>query len=50
MAERIPQMTDDERAVLPDVAPGAGALRCPEFIRTERGWERCHRDEQAVDS
>ncbi|MGH3250173.1 MAG: hypothetical protein ACRDOI_28785 [Trebonia sp.] len=28
-------------------APGQGAspLRCQELARTERGWERCHRDE-----
>jgi hypothetical protein len=23
----------------------AGPLRCREIIRTDRGWERCHRDE-----
>jgi hypothetical protein len=43
-------MTDDA----PDVALGhadqeAGAHRCPEFTRTDRGYERCHRDEHDPD-
>lgn len=42
-AERITQMADSRVAP----APGreASPLRCREIIRTERGWERCHRDE-----
>jgi hypothetical protein len=40
-------MTDDAL----DVAPGqeVSAFRCPEFTRTDRGWERCHRDEHNSD-
>jgi hypothetical protein len=35
-------MTDKKLAA----APGQGStqLRCTEIARTERGWERCHRD------
>ena len=39
-------MTQDDRLA---VASGreTSALRCSEFTRTDRGWERCHRDEHA---
>lgn len=44
-------MTDDARTVvLPQSGQEASALRCPEFTRTERGWERCHRDEHNPDA
>jgi hypothetical protein len=26
------------------------ALRCPEFARTDRGWERCHSDKHDPDA
>jgi hypothetical protein len=35
-------MTDDTLTAAS--GRGASALRCSEVIRTERGWERCHRD------
>jgi hypothetical protein len=42
-AERITQMKDGK------VADASGQqtspLRCRAVIRTDRGWERCHRDE-----
>jgi hypothetical protein len=44
-------MTDDALAVA--VSPAGeevSALRCPEFTRTDRGWERCHRDEHSPDA
>jgi hypothetical protein len=43
VAERITQMTDTSFTV----ASGKGARppRCQELARTDRGWERCHRDE-----
>jgi hypothetical protein len=36
-------MTEGTRAA----APGQelSRLRCTEIVRTDRGWERCHRDE-----
>jgi len=42
-AERITQMTDGKAAA----ASGreTSPLRCREITRTDRGWERCHRDE-----
>ena len=44
-------MTDDEAAVaLSEASQEASALRCPEFTRTDRGWERCHRDEHNPDA
>jgi hypothetical protein len=44
-------MTDDTLAVVHDRADQeVSALRCPEFTRTIRGWERCHRDEHAADA
>ena len=39
-------MTDDMRAITP--GQEASPLRCREFTRTTRGWERCHRDEHAA--
>jgi len=39
-------MIDDTLAVtLTQADREVSALRCPEFTRTDRGWERCHRDE-----
>lgn len=44
-------MTDDQLSVaLGQVGQEASALRCPEVARTDRGWERCHRDEHAEDA
>ena len=43
-------MTDDEPAVAVSGAGQVSALRCPEFTRTDRGWERCHRDEHNPDA
>ena len=44
-------MTDDEVAVaLYEASQEVSALRCPEFTRTDRGWERCHRDEHNPDA
>ena len=43
-------MTDDAAAVAvrhADQEPSAS--RCPEFARTERGYERCHRDVHKAD-
>jgi hypothetical protein len=44
-------MTDD---LVPVTFSQAGQehseLRCPEFTRTDRGWERCHRDEHNPDA
>jgi len=47
-AERITQMTEDTLVA----APGreASRLRCREMARTDRGWERCHRDEHDPDT
>jgi hypothetical protein len=39
-------MTDDTLAVAS--GQGVSPLRCREFTRTARGWERCHRDEHAA--
>ena len=36
-------MTDDTRTAAPEHE--TSPLRCAAFIRTERGWERCHLDE-----
>ena len=36
-------MTDDTLAAAP--SQEASLLRCMEIARTDRGWERCHRDE-----
>ena len=36
-------MTDGTLTEAP--ALGATPLRCQELARTDRGWERCHRDE-----
>ena len=44
-------MTDDVLAVaLPQTGKEVSALRCAEFTRTDRGWERCHRDEHNPDA
>ncbi len=44
-------MTDDALAVaLSHGSQEASAHRCPEFARTERGYERCHRDEHDADT
>jgi hypothetical protein len=44
-------MTDDALAMaFPQVGEGTSASRCPEFTRTDRGWERCHRDEHNPDA
>ena len=44
-------MTEDPLAmVFPLAGQQAGLLRCPEFARTDRGWERCHRDEHDPDA
>jgi hypothetical protein len=44
-------MTDDALAVaVPPAGEEVSALRCPEFTRTDRGWERCHRDEHSPDA
>jgi hypothetical protein len=43
-------MTDETLTVA--LRPGGqevSALRCQEFTRTERGYERCHRDEHNAD-
>jgi hypothetical protein len=40
-------MTDDTLAAVSGAEVSdrkTSALRCGEIIRTERGWERCHRD------
>jgi hypothetical protein len=43
-------MTDDKLSVaLGKLGREASPFRCPEMARTERGWERCHRDEHAAD-
>jgi hypothetical protein len=42
-AERITQMTNGKVAVASGQET-TSARRCWEIIRTERGWERCHRD------
>jgi hypothetical protein len=36
-------MTDGKIAAAP--RQGTSTLRCREITRTDRGWERCHRDE-----
>jgi hypothetical protein len=36
-------MTDDRLTATP--GQETGPLRCMEIVRTDRGWERCHRDE-----
>jgi hypothetical protein len=44
-------MTDDALAVaLRPTGQEVSALRCPEFTRTDRGYERCHRDEHNADA
>jgi hypothetical protein len=44
-------MTDKPHAVALDQAsPEASALRCPDFARTDWGWERCHRDVHGPDT
>ena len=44
-------MTDDALAVvLSQAGQEVSARRCPEFTRTDRGWERCHRDEHNPDA
>jgi hypothetical protein len=44
-------MTDDARAAGPRLASReAGTPRCPELIRTDRGYEQCHRDEHNADA
>jgi hypothetical protein len=43
-AERTTHVTDDRPAEASG-GRGAGTRRCGEVTRTERGWERCHRDE-----
>jgi hypothetical protein len=43
-------MTNDKPSVaLSQHGQEATADRCHELFRTERGWERCHLDEHAVD-
>jgi hypothetical protein len=38
-------MTDVTLSAAPDLAGlEAGPFRCSEMARTDRGWERCHRD------
>jgi hypothetical protein len=44
-AERITQMTDNTFIAAP--AKETSALRCWEITRTDRGWERCHRDQHS---
>jgi hypothetical protein len=41
--ERITQMAHGQVAAAS--SQESSALRCREIIRTDRGWERCHRDE-----
>jgi hypothetical protein len=41
-------MIDDKTAAAS--AQEASAPRCPEMVRTDRGWERCHRDEHSADT
>lgn len=44
-------MTDDALAVaLCHVGQEASGARCPELTRTDRGYERCHRDEHDADA
>jgi hypothetical protein len=44
-------MTDDALAVrLCHVSQEVSAPRCREFARTDRGYERCHRDEHDADA
>jgi hypothetical protein len=38
-------MTDNTLIAAP--AQGTSPLRCMEIVRTERGWERCHRDQHS---
>ena len=38
----ITQMTEDRPAAA--LGQEASPLRCQEMARTDRGWERCHRD------
>ena len=43
-------MTNDAPATaFPQTGQEVSALRCPEFTRTDRGWERCHRDKHNAD-
>ena len=47
-AERIFYMTDNTlRPARTREVPGS---RCREMLRTERGWERCHRDQHDTGS
>lgn len=41
-------MIDDKPAAV--LGQEASALRCLEMARTDRGWERCHRDEHSADT
>jgi hypothetical protein len=44
-------MTDDAPATaFWQAGQEVSALRCPEFARTDRGWERCHRDKHNADA
>jgi hypothetical protein len=44
-------VTDDALAVASGhVGQEASARRCPELIRTDRGYERCHKDEHSTDA
>jgi hypothetical protein len=44
-------MTDDKLAVvISEAGQEVSALRCSELTRTDRGWERCHRDEHTQDA
>jgi len=44
-------MTQDALTVgLSHSGQEATASRCPEFARTDRGYERCHRDEHNADA
>ena len=44
-------MIDDRVSVaLGQLGQEAVPLRCLEIARTDRGWERCHRDEHAADT
>jgi hypothetical protein len=38
-------MTNDKLSAA--LGQGTGPLRCMEMARTERGWERCHRDQHS---
>jgi hypothetical protein len=44
-------MTDEKpSAALGQLGEESSLVRCREMARTERGWERCHRDEHTADT